>query len=129
MKVRDEPIWSQQVSEINESEEGRRFLQFLTVWVDAAEDLIGAQYPLLHEGPELDIIGPIRTGLQLAESEFGFVDIDVIGQMLVVIASHWKYGTTMAEQMTFIEARVMQQSLARKIVQLQQQAAATTVAQ
>jgi len=122
MKVRDDQIWSQQVSEINESEEGRRFLQFLTVWVDAAEDLIRAQYPLLHDGPEPDIIGPIRTGLQLAESEFGFLDIDVAGQMLVVIASHWRYGVTMTEQMTFIEARVMQQSLARKIADLQNRA-------
>ena len=70
----------------------------------------------------------MRKALDLAETEFGFLDTDTIGAMLVVASMHWIHGPAMVEGLTFIEARVMHQALARKIADLQNEAASTPAA-
>ena len=127
MKVQDDQRWAEHVSDIRaDGEPGQRFHTFYTFWFDAADRMCDEGYL-----GEFGVDGPalaMRKALDLAEREFGFLDTDTIGAMLCVASMHWIHGETMTEGLTFIEARVMQQALARKIADLQNQAASTPAA-
>lgn len=111
MFVRDEDLWSQQCDELRADQTGRDFLDFIETWASQAEKLY-----------EEDIGSPataLRRALDHAERTHGRISVHFLGQMLVVIASHWEYGEEMAESLTPIELRLVQDTLAIKYAELQ----------
>lgn len=113
MKVRDQPLWAQQCAELASDETSQDFLDFIVTWVDQAEKLLGE-----------DIGGPataLRHALDHADQTHGRVSVHFLGQMLVVIATHWEHGQEMAESLNPIELRLVQDMLALKYVELQQE--------
>jgi hypothetical protein len=118
MKAQDDQLWTQQVSDLrHDGEPGERFLAFFEFWFDAAETILGSE--LLGAAP---IATAVRKALDVAEKELGFLTVDLIGQMLTVAVMHWHLGHELASQLTSIEARVMEEALARKIADLQESA-------
>jgi hypothetical protein len=115
MRVRDEQLWSQQVSDLHaDGEAGKRFLEFFELWFGAADRLFDEWV-----GGPANAMTVVRLGLDLAENELGYLSVDWIGQMLVVASMHWAHGAEMTDQMTSLEQRLMHEALARKIANLQ----------
>jgi hypothetical protein len=114
MKVRDENLWNQQRTELSQDQTGKDFLGFIERWVGMAEDLMA-------EG-SLVPTSAIRQTLHQADQELGRVSVNFLGQMLVVIATHWEHGQEMIESLTPIELRLVQDMLALKFVELEKQA-------
>ena len=114
MIVRDEGLWSQQRAELQEDQTGRDFLDFIETWTARADELYAE-----------DIGSPataIRYSLDHADQAHGRVSAHYLGQMLVVIATHWEHGEEMADDLSPIEMRLVQDMLALKCAELQQQA-------
>lgn len=113
MIARDQELWEQQRSELQADQTGRDFLDFIETWVSQAEKLY-----------EEDIGSPataLRHALDHVERTHGRIGVHFLGQMLVVITSHWEYGEEMAESLTPIELRLVQDTLALKYAELQTQ--------
>jgi len=120
----DDQRWAEQVSDIrSDGEAGVRFLTFFTFWFDTAETLLwegtGGQSIGADPVPNMAIMDAVRMALQMAEQQYGFLSVDLIGQMLCVASMHWEQGKEMTQNLTFIEHRVMEEALARKIAALQ----------
>jgi hypothetical protein len=114
VNVRNQGLWAQQCAELQENQTGRDFLEFIETWVTQAEQLY-----------EEDIGSPataLRHALDHADQTHGRVGIHFLGQMLVVVATHWEHGEEMAESLTPIELRLVQDMLALKCAELQDQA-------
>lgn len=114
MKVRDASLWAQQQAELQSDPTGQDFLSFIETWTTRADNLC-----------EEDIGGPataLRYSLEQTEKIHGRVSAHFLGQMLVVIATHWEHGEEMAESLTPIELRLVQDMLALKFAELQEQA-------
>lgn len=115
MKARDEELWQQQRQELQAEEVGQDFLAFVECWVDQAEKLL-----------EQDIGSPaqaVRHALSHADSTHGRVSVHFLGQMLVVIGTHWQHGEEVIGGLTPIELRLVQDMLALKFAELERQAA------
>lgn len=115
MQTLDSDLWTQQAMELKEDPVGKEFLDFLLEWVDLAEAAIEAD----------DQISPstaLRACLIVAEEEFGRISASYIGQMLVVIISHWIHGHQLAAEFTSIERRLMEDMLILKLRELQESA-------
>ena len=110
MRVADENLWNQQRTELSEDQTGKDFLAFVERWVDLAEELM--------DGESLDPAPAVRQALHQADQELGRVSIHFLGQMLVVIATHWEHGQRMIEALTSIELRLVQDMLALKFAEL-----------
>ena len=125
MQTQDDERWSQQVADLHaDGEAGQRFLDFFTFWFDTAGVLLTeGRGGFRDDSTNMPVIEAVRMALEMAEQQFGFLSVELIGQMLTVATMHWEYGAAMAEQLTFIERRVMQQALADKIADLQNSAA------
>ena len=137
MKAKDDYLWAQQVSDLKaDGEAGQNFLTFFTFWFDAAEKMMTKTEVVNPDDLDTDFGGEVfykysptksvRKALELAEHEFGFLSVDLIGQMLTVASMHWAHGDQMMTGLTFIERRVVEEALARKIADLQNQAAETS---
>ena len=75
---------------------------------------------LMDEG----IGGPVtalRHALDHADQEHGRVSIHFLGQMLVVIATHWEHGEDLTAGLSSIELRLVQDMLALKCAELEKQ--------
>lgn len=114
MKVSDEALWSQQRSELLADQTGREFLEFVETWVAEAEKL--------HDEDIGSWTTALRHALSHADQVHGRVSVHFIGQMLVVIATHWEHGQEAVEGMSSIELRLVQDTLALKVAELQKQA-------
>ena len=114
MRVSDENLWNQQRTELSEDQTGKDFLAFVERWVDSAEKLV--------EEESVPPAVALRETLHEADQELGRVSIHFLGQMLVVIATHWALGQEMIETLTPIELRLVQDMLALKFVELEKQA-------
>ena len=120
MQAQDDERWSQQVADLHaDGEAGQRFLEFFTFWFDAAEKMLDEEKDRIY--PK-SVIEHVRAALELAEAQFGYLSCDLLGAMLTVASMHWACGAEMAEGLTSIERRVMEEALARKIAALQQSA-------
>ena len=115
MKVRDEALWQQQRAELQEDQIGKDFLSFIETWVELADTLI-------KENTSIAPISALRTTLCDADKEHGRVTSMFLGQMLVVIATHWEHGERAIEELTSIELRLVQDMLALKFSELEKQA-------
>lgn len=116
MKVHDEALWAQQKAELQADATGRDFLKFIETWTARAEELHG-------EGIG-SWITALRHGLDRADQVHGRVSAHFLGQMLVVIATHWEHGEEAAADFSSIELRLVQDMLALKFAELQETAEA-----
>ena len=114
MRVTDEDLWNQQRTELSEDQTGKDFLSFVEKWVGLAENLMTEK----SEAPA----SALRQTLGQADQECGRVSIHFLGQMLVVIATHWEHGQEMIRSLTPIELRLVQDMLALKFAELEKKA-------
>jgi len=128
VRTQDEQRWSLIQSELRNDETGTTFLAFFEFWFDAADTLMwegtGGQPIGSDPVSNMSAVEAMRMALEMAEGELGFLNVDWIGQMLCVASMHWEHGEEMSKEMTLIEQRVMEEALARKLKQLQEQATA-----
>lgn len=116
MYVADEGLWQQQRAELQADQISRDFLEFIETWVTQAEKL-HSEYMVGG------VAAALRNALEHAEAEHGRISIHFLGQMLVVILTHWIHGEELAHQLNPIELRLAQDMLALKYAELQRQAA------
>lgn len=110
MRVRDDEQWNRQLSEFGADEMSGRFRDFLVFWVEAAER-IGGQ-------PRDGLVGAFGV----AERTFGYISVEWLGQMLLVIVQHWFHGDELWESLSVWERRLVEQATALKLAELQEQA-------
>lgn len=114
MKVVDEAQWQERCALLETTEEGKEFRKFLLAWMDEAERLVEWTY----SPAEAQRRAFVKTEQQLSTR----VSTHFLGQMLCVVAEHWDYGEQMMEGLTPIEVRLVEDSLALKIAELEEQA-------
>jgi len=112
--VRDAEVWSRRQAELQEDQTGRDFLDFIETWTARAEKLYAEDIGSAATA--------IRQSLDHADQVHGRVSAHYLGQMLVVIATHWEHGEEMAESLSSIEMRLVQDMLALKCAELDQTA-------
>lgn len=122
MIVHDEPRWAAQQSEVRgrHGELGDAFLAFLEFWVEAAERI-------MTERPELSPADALRSAFPLAEEQYGSLAVPFLGQMLVVIVSHWEYGEDLGLGLTSLELKLLAEAVKDSIAE--SQAAATAASE
>ncbi len=114
MRVIDEAVWQEQQREIRESGElGEKFLEFFKFWTDAAESLV-QQGKILPEA--------LNFGLRETFANLGDIPSWALGQMLVLMSSHWVYREDIAEALTPIEMQLMLECLQMQIDKNQESA-------
>lgn len=129
MQVRDEAAWAAQLIEFEADDVSRKFKDFLLTWVTIAEELIESgdpeSAPHGHDGqPILGYAKPVSKALQLAEQTMsGFLSVEWISQMLLVMVDHWVHGAKLYDWLSFIEQRLVDQATAMKLAELQASAA------
>lgn len=117
MRVKDEHLWSNQLLEFTADEMSQKFSDFLVFWCEAADTMIAESNPPLTEHSALS------KAFEVAEQTFGFLSVEWLGQMLLVIVQHWERGDPLWESLTVFERRMVEQATALKIVELQESAA------
>jgi hypothetical protein len=126
MKVHDEALWQQQCAELETTEEGRDFRKFLVAWVDEAESLIadGLDTQMCNglPGNPVTPADALRRALPIVEGKQTRVAIYFLGQMLCVIMMNWEHAEKLAEDLTEIELRLVEDVLSMKIDDLNSQA-------
>ena len=121
MRVRDEAVWQQQCAELEADEIGRDFRRFVEVWVEEAERYYDDQGGF-WDATISDPAYALREALAVADEKMGRVSVHFLGQMLVVVATHWIHGDEMMANLTPIEMRLVQDMLALKVAELKQEA-------
>lgn len=118
MQVKDDAAWNEQVSELKNGDEGsQKFLDFIEFWLDTADTMIKESTAMLHpyEG--------LSKAFDVAEQTLGYLSVEWLGQMLLVIVQHWFYGDRLWESLSVWERRMVEQATALKLVELQSSAA------
>lgn len=117
MRVRDEQLWLQQVSELKSDETSQKFHDFLVFWGDTADTMIA------ESNGGLPIRDLLSKAFEVAEQTFGYLSVEWLSQMLLVLTQHWVDGERLWESLSVWERRMVEQATAMKIVELQQIAA------
>lgn len=112
MRVRDEQAWWEQLTEFDADEDSRRFRDFLLAWVDLA-DL------RLQAGPAGEPRAALLGAFDGVEAERGFLSVEWLSQMLLVLVQHWEEGGALWESLSPWERRLVEQSAAIKLAELQ----------
>lgn len=115
--VQDEQRWSEQLAEFGADEPSRRFRDFLVWWVEAAERLMAEEQQTVRDG--------LAASFEVAEQTFGYLSVEWLGQMLLVIVQHWVGGAELWECLSVWERRLVEQATAIKLTELQQYARVT----
>lgn len=124
MQVKDEQAWTTQLMELEADDYTRKFKTFLVFWFDALDKMYA----------EVDDSGnPCHTkkdalskSLAVAEQTFGFLAVEWIAQMLLVITEHWIHGEQLYEGLSLIEQRLVDTATAMKLLDLQMSASINT---
>ncbi len=106
MKVVNEQDWQEYCAAVEHEEWGKAFVQFLTAWLTNAERA-------LENDMSLNPTDAIRESLWLTQQQIGRVSIEYIGQMLLVIISHWSHGPRVARGINVIERQLLEEAAAR----------------
>lgn len=127
MQVRDDIAWQEQLTEFEADDLSRKFRDFLLFWGDTADQLIAdGDFESAAQGHNGNLImgyaKPIRKALEVAEQTHGYLSVEWIAQMLLVLVTHWYYGEQLYEGLTFIEKRLVEQATAIKLASLQEAA-------
>lgn len=118
MKVKDEAQWAQQSSELlNADDESRKFHDFLVLWLDTADQMMDDAPKAVYPRDALS------KAFKVTEQTLGYLSIEWIGQMLLVVIGHWFHGDQVWESLSLWERRMVEQSAAIKLVELQTEAA------
>jgi hypothetical protein len=116
MKATDEAIWQDQRKELlADGEIGTRFLEILEFWADRTDALTDAGDASLHLAFE-------RAFLD-AEEKFGRLGATWNGQLVAVMCIFWHRGLELAQALTPIELRLVQDMASAKITTLAESAA------
>lgn len=116
MQVNDPHHWSLQEQAFGKDEEGRQMLNYITHWVDSAEQIIAVSAdmaaaqeddPQGHPVSPLDPYVALQRALVQVEEEVGMVDGEYIGQMLMFIVGNWVHGQYVAEHFTNVEMKIV----------------------
>jgi hypothetical protein len=116
MRVKDEQLWSLQLAEFEADEMGQKFREFLVTWADTADRLAA-------DSPATRLSDAVSKAFEETEEIFGFISVEWLGQMLLVIIQHWISGEELWESLSVWERRMVEQATALKIAELQDQAA------
>lgn len=114
MEVRDDRAWAAQVVELGRDEPGEMFLDFLLGWVDYAESVMGGG----RFGPRAALL----EALERVEQARGFVSVEWLSQMLLVLTGNWRWGDDLWSEMSGWERRMVEQAAVLKIADLQRSA-------
>jgi hypothetical protein len=114
VKVIDESLWQELAGELKSDSIGEAFHDFVVEWCDRAE-------ALLEQG-WVSPLDALRISLAIVEDSHERKTIWIVGQALVLICMHWVHGTSIAQEFTEFEARLVEDVTAMKIAQLQEQA-------
>ena len=114
MQVQNEKLWAEQLAEFDADEMSRKFRDFLVSCCETAEQLLDTH--------QLTPIGSLKLSFEVTEQTFGYISVEWLGQMLLVIVQHWVYGGPIWESLSVWERRMVEQATALKLVELQDQA-------
>lgn len=118
MRVKDEQAWWEQLVEFDADDTSRSFRDFLLAWVDAADvKLAGGK----EDHPRTALVQAFED----VELERGFLSVEWLAQMLLVIVQHWFNGDQLWASLSPWERRMVEQTAAVKLAELQQVAAAS----
>lgn len=115
MRVRDEQAWWEQLTEFDADDDSRRFRDFLLAWVDLADLRLQAG----AGEPRDALLGAFDT----VEADRGFLSVEWLSQMLLVLVQHWVAGEALWGSLSAWERRMVEQSAAIKLAELQALAA------
>ena len=122
MKIQDEARWLAQRAELGQKigpQSAQSFIAFVEDWCEGAERI---QTSLLRP------IEALRAALEPTEVRHGFLDTNLLANMLVVICANWAYGgDDFFVSMTEIEQRLVIDVAGQMIAE--QQDAATGAAE
>lgn len=119
MEVQDREIWSVQLKEFEADEVSQKFRDFLVFWVETAEKLLDSLSNIDHQ---LTPAGSLKRCFEIAEQTFGYISVEWLGQMLLVVIQHWVYGPEIWETLSVWERRMVEQAAAMKMAELQEMA-------
>lgn len=116
MRVKDEQAWWEQLTELDGDDASRRFRDFLLAWVDRADvALAGGSGASPREA--------LVAAFAETEEELGFLSVEWLSQMFLVIVQHWFSGAELWESMSPWERRMVEQATAVKLAEMQAAAA------
>lgn len=113
MRVKDEQLWSLQLVEFEADDLSRKFRDFLVSWADTADRLMAET---------TDVYQATGKSFDETEQEFGYLSVEWLSQMLLVLIQHWFHGDELWESLSVWERRMVEQATALKIAELQEQA-------
>lgn len=116
MRVQDPQAWSEQLTEFDADEMSRRFRDFLVYWVEYAEGFLS------YSNSEYSPYTAMSKAFVVAEQTFGYLSMEWLGQMLLVVVQHWVEGPALWESMSVWERRLVEQATALKLTELQEYA-------
>lgn len=116
MRVKDLRAWSEQCAEFAADEMSMKFRDFLVLWVDTADTLLS------DSNAEISPRAALSKGFVVAEQTLGFLSVEWLGQMLLVIVQHWVDGEALWETLSVWERRMVEQATALKLTELQETA-------
>lgn len=114
MHVKDEQLWSDQLLEFDSDDMSRKFRDFLIFWLENTEDQLNSE-------SEQTIRDSLTSSFSVAEQTYGYLSVEWIGQMLMVIVGHWVHGDEVWEGLSLWEKRLVEQSTAIRLAELQNQ--------
>jgi hypothetical protein len=114
MQVQDEELWSAQDAEFSADEMSQKFRDFLVFWCEAAETMLDEH--------QLTSVDSLKMAFEVAEQTFGYISVEWLGQMLLVIVQHWFDGDRVWESLSVWERRLVEQATAIKLTELQENA-------
>jgi hypothetical protein len=130
MQVKDEAAWTQQLLELEADEHTRQFKSFLVFWMETTEKLfdetdaaaLNRRMPKTCSDSPHFVAMQISKALTVAEQTFGYLSIEWIAQMLLVMTQYWAFGENLYDGLSRIEQRLVDQATAMKLLDLQETA-------
>lgn len=124
MRVKDEQLWTQQLAELDTDDQTRLFRDFLVEWADQIDRFLGGSWGA--SGPHVIA----SKAFDVTEQTLGFVSVEWLSQMMLLLVQHWVYGDELWESLSVWEQRLVEQAAVLKLAELQDQAgeAAETMA-
>lgn len=119
IRVRDHDLWTRQLVEFEIDDLSRQFRTVLLFWMAEVEKRLHPDSP--------DHSAILNEALKATEVEHGFLSIEWISQMMLVMVEHFDFGEELFEGLSFMERRMIEQATAIKLAELQDRAADTGV--
>jgi len=118
VQVLDDVSWSTQQRMLEEQGDiGKSFIKVMVFWCETADKMM-EEAQAVH-GRQLQPVEAIRLGLPMVETEFGWIEMQYYGQLLLLISMHWVHGVQMSEGLTNLEMKVFADAVRMKQIELQ----------